>query len=97
MASPEIALNAGALVFFAAGAAPAWLNGLPARVRPGSWSLAEAWEGSPGNLGDPVFAHVTKQPGRGDGRVIKLSWPARHLQPGGSASASTNEEIGVER
>jgi hypothetical protein len=39
--------------------------------------LAEAWEGPPGNLGDPVFAHATKQPGRGDGRVIKLSWPAR--------------------
>lgn len=49
--------------------------------------MAEAWEGPPGNLGDPVFVHATSNPAKRDGRVTKLSWPARLLRPGGSASA----------
>ena len=28
------------------------------RSRPGSWSRAKAWDGSPGNLRDPARAHV---------------------------------------
>src|SRR5664279_5633261 len=27
-------------------------------VRPGSWNRAKAWDGTPGNLRDPVRAHV---------------------------------------
>src|ERR1700750_3052036 len=34
-------------------------------ARPGSWSRAKAWNGSPGNLRDPACVHVCSTPVRG--------------------------------
>src|SRR6478736_5523849 len=43
-------------------------------ARPGSWSRAKAWNGSPGNLRDPACVHVCSTPVR-ERRLIKCSRP----------------------
>jgi hypothetical protein len=79
--------NARAFVVDWAGAAPRRSrDGEAASVRPGSWSWAEAQDGLPGNLRDPVPVRVRgcRQWTTGETRD---SGSGRHLPPPGSAAA----------
>jgi hypothetical protein len=64
---PRNQVPAEAFVLFLSRAASAGpLYGEVLSARPGSWSRAKAWDGSPGNLRDPASAPVRKMPARGD-------------------------------
>src|SRR6202044_3598085 len=59
-------------------------------VRPGSRNAAEARDGSPEDLRDPIRVHG-RQPGMWATGTAR-PWPGRHLQPIGSAAAETKQE-----
>src|SRR5271166_7132626 len=66
-------------------------NGEDLPARPGSWSRAKAWDGSPGNLRDPVRVHGRNRPDQGTpADQLFQAWRASSA-PVRSASASTKQ------
>src|SRR5208337_1828766 len=62
-------------------------------ARPGSWSRAEAWDGSPGNLGDPARVHGRDKPERGTPADQMFQARRRPPRPSGAPRrARTREE-----
>src|SRR5271166_5470219 len=65
-------------------------NGEVLPARPGSWSWAKAWDGSPGNLRDPVRVHGRNRPDQGTpADQLFQAWRTSSTSVR-SASASTN-------
>jgi len=82
-------------VWFVRGGVGTTARGEVVSARPGSWSRAKAWDGSPGNLRDPARAHGCSMPGT-ERRLNKGSRPDE-LPSGLIRSAPANTNTGGAR